>query len=347
MITVSGLTLILFLLNYRRKDKGARPLSFGKENVTTILQICLLFVLPVLSIIGALYRNTSPLLLMILGVAVLCVVSIFSDRLIHGKIFTLAIASASIALLLHTALISKYFMGSPDGFLEFYVFKLTEIGGCWHTPGPIISYSLIDNLNSLLSITILPTTYTAMLRIDGEVFFKLFYPLVFSLVPLALYKMYEKQTDKKVALLSVIFFISASITFYGLEPLSLARQIVGQFFFILSMFLMVENKLALGKKRVLLIIFAAALTVSHYSLAYIFLFYIVSLFVLSRIHIPLYRKEHTHVAKILSPSLILLLIALTFSWYIYVSDSPLNQLLNSVHRIIDNFNSDFFQGFRF
>lgn len=346
MIAISGLTLILLLLGYKQKDKEAKPVSFGKVNAATVLQICLLPVLPVLSIVGALYHNTSFLSLMIFGVAIICVASTFSDRLIPGKIFPLAIVLTSIALLLHTALISKYFMGY-DVFNEFYVFKLTEIQASWHAPGIVTSYSIIDTLNSVLSITILPTIYTAILKIDGEIFFKLFYPLVFAFIPLALYKMYKQQTGKRVAFLSVFFFISTSITFYGIEPLSLNRQIIGQLFFILSIFLIIEKKMAIRKKRVLLIIFASALILSHYSLAYIFLSYILFLFILPRIArvraIFPYLKEHNHITQILSQSLILLLIALTFSWYIYVSNSPLNQLLYSFNRIINLFVSDFFR----
>ena len=339
MITVSGLTLILFLLSYREKNKEAKPLFLGNANVITILQICSLSVLPVLSIVGALYHNTSLLLFMILGVTFLCAISIFSDRVVSEKILPLAIASISVALLFHTALISKHLIGSPDCFNEFYVFKLTQIQGYWHSPGPIIYYSLIDTLNSILSITVLPTVYTAVLAIDGEIFFKLFYPFVFSLVPIALYKMYEQQTGRKVAFLSVFYYMSVSIVFYGLEPIGLARQITGCLFFILCIYLITDKRLALAQRRVLLIIFGAALIVSFYSVAYIFLFYIVLLFVISRVLILLYRKASTHV---LSLGLVLLLIAITFLWYIYVSNSPLNQLSNSIDRITSSIHRDLF-----
>jgi len=237
-------------------------------------------------------------------------------------------------------------MGS-DAFNEFYVFELTNIQLSWHAAGIGTSVSTIDMLNSILSVTILPTIYTTILKADGEIFFKLFYPIVFALTPLVLYKMYEEQTGKKVAFLSVFLFISTSIAFYGIEPLSLNRQIVGQLFFVLSMFLIIEKKMITGKKRILLIIFASALVLSHYSLAYIFLFYISFLFIFHRIAriqaIFPHLKEHAHVTQILSPSLILLLIGVTFSWYMYVSNSPLNQLSSSVNHIINFFVSDFFR----
>ena len=346
IIAISGLTLILLLLGFKQIDKEVKPVSFGKANTINVLQICLLLVLPVFGIVGALYHNTEFLILMILGVGIMCAASIFSDRLIPRDFLPLAIFLTSIALLLHTALISKHLMGY-DAFNEFYVFKLTEIQGSWHAPGIVISYSLIDTINSILSVTILPAVYTVILKIDGAIFFKLFYPLVFALIPLVLYKMYEQQTGSRVAFISVFFFISMSITFYGIEPLSLNRQIIGQLFFILSIFLIIEKKMVTRKKRVLLIIFASALVLSHYSLAFIFLSYILFLFIFPRIAraraIFPYLKEHHHITQILSKSLILLLIALTFSWYIYVSNSPLNQLLYSVNRIIKFFVSDFFR----
>jgi len=339
MITINGSTLVLLLLSWRRKDQEASFSFSGRLNSTTFLQICFVLVLPVTSIVGALYHNTLLLLLMILGVAILYVISIFSNRILPEKFFPLAIASISISLLLHTVLISKYFMGSQDGFSEFYVFKLTESAGYWNAPGSIISYTLIDSLNSLVSITILPTIYTVLLGIDGEIFFKLFYPFLFSLVPLALYQLFEKQTGKKIALLSVFFVVSISIAFYGLEPLSLTRQITGQFFLVLSILLITQKELPPVKSRILLMVFGAAIVVSHYSLAYIFLFYIAAFFILSRFSILPYRKGSL---VVLTYGIALFLIAFTFFWYVYVSNSPLNQLANSINNIVRWFSTDIF-----
>jgi len=339
LLTLSGLTLFLLLLAYRQKGKEPIISSLEKISIATVLHFLFLLMLPILSISGTLYNNAMLLIFAILGIAVLFAATMFSDRLIPKKLFPWAIASASISLLFHTVFISKYLFGW-DIFLEFYVFRLTELGSFWMASGQIIGHSLVDSLNSTLSITILPTIYTAILRIDGKIFFKLFYPFVFSIIPLTLYKLYEQQTGKKLAILAVFFFISTSIAFYDLEPLSLARQIIAQLFVILATYVIIENNIPLKKRRVLFLIFAAAIILSHYALAFLFLFFIVSLHVLSTIR-PFSQQKIVR-GHFLSTGLVLLQIALTFSWFIYVSDSPLNQMIDSFQHMITSFVTDLF-----
>jgi len=339
LTTISGMTIILFMLNCRNKGMKSKTEFFEKLGNIDIIRICLLSMLAFLGIVGALYQITALLLIMVVGVAALCVISVFSDRLTPRSIFPWIVVSVSVALIFHSSLVSQHLMGSQDVFSEFYVFRLTEAKGFWLPPGTKMDYSLIDNLESLLSISILPTIYTTILGIDGELFFKLFYPLVLSLLPLALYTMYKEQTGRRIAILSVFFYMSNPIVFYGLEPLSLSRQVVAQLFFVLAISLIIENKLEFGRKKILLIVFGAALIISHYSIALIFLFYITLLFVVSRLGVVWNRAP---LERTLSPVLILLMYALTFSWYFYVSNSPINQLLNSVNHIGRWFTADLF-----
>lgn len=341
MAITSILTLVLFVVCQRHTVGATHTDKNIVLNWSIALQTVFLSSLLVLSIVGAVYHNTAMLLVMILGIAISWVASVFSSRLIPTKMFPLALTIIAAALLFHTVLISKYYIG-VDIFAEFYVFKLTDFAGFWHAPGPIMSYSLIDSLNSMLSITVLPKVYTVILGVDGELFFKLFYPLLFTLVPLTLYKMYERQIDRKAALVSALCFVSTSITFFGPEPLSLSRQMLGQVFFVLAMFIVVEKQLPIWSKRFLLVVFTSALVVSHYSLAFIFVFMIIAIYAFPRI-MSIFRTSRflgTN-GQVLTLGMVLLLIALTFSWYIYVSDSPLNQLSNSAHRIVSMFTSDF------
>jgi uncharacterized membrane protein len=340
MATISILTLVLFVVCQRHTVGATQTDKNIVLNWSIALQTVFLSSLLVLSIVGAVYHNTAMLLVMILGIAISWVASVFSSRLIPTKMFPLALTIIAAALLFHTALISRYYVG-VDIFAEFYVFKLTDFAGFWHAPGAIMSYSLIDSLNSILSITVLPKVYTVVLGVDGELFFKLFYPLLFALVPLTLYKMYERQIDRKAALVSALLFVSTSITFFGPEPLSLSRQMLGQFFFVLSIFLVVEKQLPVWSKRFLLVIFTFALVVSHYSLAFIFVFMIIAIYAFPKI-MSIFRTRFLKTnGQVLTLGMVLLLIALTFSWNIYVSNSPFNQLSNSVHRIVSMFTSDF------
>jgi uncharacterized membrane protein len=275
---------------------------------------------------------------MILGIVALFVVGVTRNRIAPPKVFPLLVLSASVALLFNTVLVSKYVIGS-DVFSELYVFRTVMINGFWFPSGPsVLGYTIIDSLNSLLSITILPAAYTTVTGMNADVLFKILYPFVFSFLPLALYRMYEQQIDKKSALLSVFFFIAIPTAFFGPEPMSLDRQTTGQFFFILSILLLSQPRPAYGRKQVLLVVFGASAIVSHYALAFVLLIYLVSFYIFSRVRIFPFRKASM---KSLYLGTVVLVAVLTFSWYIYVSASPLNQLQQSVNRITSMFTTDF------
>jgi len=249
---------------------------------------------------------------MIIIIVALYALSVSSTRLIPTKLYPLMIFAISIALVFHVSLTYKYIMGT-DAPLEYYVFRLTEIEGNWRPPGPSIDPSSPARFNSMLSITILPTIYSVLLNTKGEILFKVFYSFVFSLVPLTLYRIYERQTGRLAALLSALFFISSPIVFYGVEPLGLNRQIIGELFFALSIFLLLHKEIATRKRRLLLIVFGAALVVSHYSLSYIYLTYVVFIFTMSKI------KGDSD--KALDGVMVFSFFVITFSWYMFVSSS--------------------------
>ena len=135
----------------------------------------------------------------------------------------------------------------------------------------------------MLSVTILPTIYYSLMNCSGEVIFKSLYPFVFSLVPVALFTVYSKQLAKTTSFLASIFFVSGSIVFYGVEPLSLNRQIIGTLFLALSILIIIDKSLSVGKRRFLLIVFGGALIVSHYSLLLIYLFLVISLYIILKV----------------------------------------------------------------
>ncbi|MGD8506729.1 MAG: DUF2206 domain-containing protein, partial [Candidatus Bathyarchaeota archaeon] len=219
-----------------------------------------------------------------------------------------------------------------DIHLENYVFRATESRGYWSPPNLGVVGALSHaRFESVLSITILPTVYSLLLDVEGEIIFKIIYPLIFSLVPLVLYRIYEVQMRRSVALFSVFFFMSSPYAFFGAEPLSLGRQMVGEFFLVLSIFLLVDKSMSEQKQRVLFLVFGAALVVSHYALSYFYVFLVVLTFLLL-------RKWRSR--KLLSAVSVLLLLTMTFLWYLYISDAPLIKLTEDFRRIYYNFIED-------
>ena len=127
-----------------------------------------------------------------------------------------------------------------------------------------------------------PSQHTETLNINREFIFKLIFAFILSLIPLGIYRICDLQTGKKkYALLSAFFFMSTPYSFYGIEPLAVERQIVATLFLILSVLLLVDKKLELRKRRIMFMIFSAALIISHYALAYIYLAYIAFIFILN------------------------------------------------------------------
>ncbi len=326
-VAISAFTLTVFFIEYRRDLSETLKLktSFeGKLKNVFPLSI-ILFLLPLLSAIGVLYLNVSVILLSDAIIAALCVMSVVSRRLVPENLFPFLIFSISIALVCQVPLTSKYIVGF-DANLEYYVFRLTQINGHWGFLNANVNSLVTLNYDSMLSITLLPAVYSALMHAQGEIVFKILYPFIFSLVPLTLYRICEKQFGKLIGLLSALFFVFTSTAFYGTEPLGLNRQIVGELFLILSVFLLISKTIPVTKRRWLLIIFGAALVVSHYSLAYIYLAIVAVVFIISRVK-PRFDDA-------LNTVTVLLLFVMTFSWYSLTSASaPLISLINTIKTV--------------
>jgi uncharacterized membrane protein len=267
---------------------------------------------------------------MIIIIAILIPLAAFSRKFLPTELYPLAIFAIGLGLLLHMTLISRYNIGY-DINTEYYVFKMTQIQAYWTKPGTVLFETQIANFQSDLSITILPTIYADLINISGELTFKLVFGFMFSLVPLVLYRIFEVQTRKTFAFLSTFVFMSTPFGFYGTEPLGLNRQMLAELFFVLSVFLLIDRSVDFRKRTLLLLTFSFGVVVSHYSTSYIYLLFIVLIFVLC------YMKANVGV---LTKEVVLFICAITFSWYLYISNSAFLGLTSSIGNIFTSFGSD-------
>jgi uncharacterized membrane protein len=331
MLTMTGLTLALFVVGLKRDVEAPLDLiEFENRLPTRIFVKAIPFAfLPVIGIIGAIYRDFAVPLL-IIAIAVLFVLCMVSTRLIPPKLYPFLIFVICLALALQFTLMSQHVMGN-DAPLEYRVYQLTAIDGVW---SPLNSGSQIEiYYTSMLSITILPTIFSVLLNINGELLFKILYPLLFCLVPLTLYRTLSTQGWKaSTSLLAVFFFISSPLVFYGSEPLSIERQIVGELFLILSIFLILDVKDTSNTKNLFLVVFGAALVVSHYSLTFIYLGYLVFMLIVSMIG----RKS----TPVLSAKFVLLMLVVALGWYISYASPMLQEINSSFRSIVSNFQTD-------
>lgn len=327
ILTLGIITAVLAIISYYRNNKSSVPASLIKPSKFFPRALLLTFI-PVLAIFGALFNNSTLLVLMIAIIAILIITIALSKKLISSQLYPIIIIIIAVSLLFHFSLISKYLTGW-DVFLEVYVYNVTKFNSFWN---PNIVFNPAT-LNGMLSITILPTIFSNISNIQGEWVFKIIYPLLFSFVPLTLFRTWEKQTGKLVAFLAAFFFMF-SPKFYDTSEM---RQVIAELFLALLLYLIVNKKIP-GRKRVMLsVVFGAALVISHYSTSYIFLFTIGFAWFFSYI-----SKNVELKSRGISSSFVLLLFVMAFFWYTYVSSAPLNALGGFVNNIMNSFSIDFF-----
>ncbi len=338
MVTTGALTLAIFIFSQTRGIKiNSNNYSqlFHAEIDTKGVILCVVSIsLLSLSIVGGLYHSVFLMVSAITGTAAIFATSIFLYKRIPSCYYTFALFVVSLGLLLQTILLTRHIMGWSDIFGEYHVYESVRAAGKWVSPGTVPSHDVISNLNSILSVTILPTAYSTVLNLNGELIFKLIYPFILCFVPIFLFKTYETQLGKIVALLSVFFFIADPTNFYGSGSLSLAREMITYLFLSAMIFCFVKQDMDLSTRRVLVIVFSAGLAVSHYSLAFLSAFLIVFVYVAMRIA---GKKD-----ALLNLSLVLCIVGITFAWYMYVATPPLNNLTDAINNVGSRLATDVF-----
>ncbi len=345
-VVVIGLSALAY---FRERQEPYQPVArppFAWKGIVSP-PIMLLVMLPLLSILGAYMVNAygdNTLLLVALGVIALVAILIGLNRFIPPTLYPLAIVMISIALLWHWSLISGYLWGY-DIHHEHYFQSQVLSNGVWNA-------DLRSNVNSMLSVVILAPAYSLVLGVDSVWIIKIVYPVFFSLLPLALFQVFRRQSNERIGFLAVFLFISYSVFFSDMAQLG--RQQIAEVFFGLFVMALLDNAMTDGKKRLLLVVFGMAIVVSHYGLAYFFLFYLViSAFLLVLLRNRYLNNRWDNVrtrfsrgseegsldtsAVSLTTTMIFLMIVFCFAWYMYIgSGSPVNSLVNIGVNTINN-----------
>jgi uncharacterized membrane protein len=278
------------------------------------LVILLFLQLPILSIIGAIYvnayQNNLLLLFMLIAISLLFIVSIMFKKLLPSKLWPFAVLMIATAILCHSSLISNYILPfGSDVPIEFCVFKTTQNNAYWNSTPPSFWDIRYGRINTMLSVTILPTLYSTLLKIDPTWTLKLIFPIIFAFVPLGLYQIWQIHVGKKYAFISTFLFM-AQETFYT-ELLGLNRQMIAELFFVLLLLVILNKKMKPVNKMICFIIFSFCLVTSHYSLAEIFLF-----FISFALTVMIILK---HPSRNITVSMVIFFFAVMFTWYIYIS----------------------------
>ena len=353
IIAIGAIVSILCVICYVIDRDFQDPDYIDTKNILspTVLFLCLIPFLAIFGTYVANFYHTNCILLLTLALIAVIAALIGVDLFISQKMIPLAILLIAISLVFHKSLISMYVWGW-DINLELYLTNLVKMHSIWD---PTISFTC----NGMLSLVMLAPIYSIISDLSIIWVFKLIYPFLFSLVPLGLYRAFQKQTDDKIAFVSCLFFMSIN-TFYT-EMLQLARQQIAELFLVLLILLMINQNMNKSKRSFLIIIFSISLAVSHYGLSNIFMLCLISAWIM------LVLSENQKIQKIVSkffPNLgnklalnpgntksnyrpinstfVLLFITFTLTWSIFVSDSSVFESITSIGgRIISSISTDF------
>lgn len=329
MVTLNSVIILLW----------ATYIKNGEENFTYfrprgLNPLIALFMIPfVLSIVGVTwvnaFGNNLILLVMLITISLLFVACFIYNKLTLWNIYPLVVFVIAISLLYHCSLVSNY-VHTGDAHMEYFIFQRVKHNAYWSANYPWdVTYG---RLNSMLSVTILPTIFSVLLNMDTTWVFKILYPFIFSFVPLGLYKIWQKNIGERIAFASAFFFMVTHV-FYT-EMLGLNRQMTGELFFVLLLLVVLNKSIHSFKKSLCFFVFSIALIASHYSLALIFFFFM--LFSLISLHVLKRSSRSITVAMVLQ------FFVLMFTWYVYTSRSAIFESFISYGEYVLSQLSNFF-----
>jgi uncharacterized membrane protein len=151
-----------------------------------------------------------------------------------------------------------------DIYTEYQYYSIAAAQGFWN-------YAIPNSVNACLSIVILGPAYSQIMDISGIWLFKAIYPLLFSLVPVIIFRFLRIQIGGLRSFLAVFLFMAMPT--FSLEMIGLCRQQIAELFLALFILLLVDRRIKAGPKLAMLIMFSVSIAVSHYSVGFISLIY--------------------------------------------------------------------------
>lgn len=326
LLSINLVTLFLLILSYFIDKEFIPPKLSVKISLKHLFLMLPLF----LSIFGTYlinyYNNNLGIIVMIMVIATIIFMVGFNK--IDKSLYSFVIMIISISLLFQNSLISNYISGF-DIQREYFLAKLVIYNFKWETFSNLAS---LTDLNSILSISILPAYFYYICNIDIVWVYKIVYPLIFALVPLGIFKLFKREFNGKIAFFSVIYFIVSYSFFYNM--MQLMRQLIAEVFVVAIILLFLDKKMDKKSRSILLVIFLFSLTMSHYGLAYIFLAVLIGVYLLQCLF-NIYKKSKIDT---INSTIIFLFLITVLSWYIYNNNSSvfisILEIFNSVYNSI-------------
>lgn len=327
-----AMCVVLFAISFFGRNSVGWSCQFPEITKKKLAALAPLSIVFVTAVSGAVLTTSWILMLMLGAIGILVAVGIFGRKYLPTEFYPVAVLIFAISLVLHRELISSNLLGW-DVFGEFYVFNLSHLSGLWNPTLALPIPQLLD-YNSMLSVTVLPTILFDITNIQPEWIFKIAYFLIYIFVPLAIYEAYRKDFGRSIAFLSAFYF-----AFFPRFFMEERRQIIGELFFVLLVFTILSKTLTPKSKKILLVVFALSLVVSHYSISYIAIFCLgfswIVLFVLQK---PVFRhRVRAKVAsakRMIDAKFVVLISLFAAIWYTFFSVSLNKTFTSFVQHVI-------------
>ena len=260
----------------RNKDLKPFDIKVPKLDALNNIFFIIPITFPVLAILGAFLLNnhgSNYLTMIMLGAIAIYVllVVIFRKRL-NENIYPWALYWIGLALLLMYSMRSWFVIGF-DINGEMQIARLALLNNHW-------SINLLQGAyNSCLSLSLLSPIISFFCDISMELIFKLMIQILFAIIPIILYCLYNKIINRKIFSFLACFFFISQIFFIEQMP-ALIRQEIAYLFFALFFLIIFSRRFI--QNKFLLLIFGFSIIVSHYSTSYIFIFSLLLVFLFQK-----------------------------------------------------------------
>ena len=227
------------------------------------VRLAWLFILPLAAVAGALrlnngHGNAVALIALVAFVALLVTTAIFSARL-DKILLEIIIYVAALATSWSYSLRGDGVYGF-DIFTEYQRLQQTIGSGVWAAAHPSDAYG------AMLSVTIMPAELHALSGMPGILVFKIVYPIIYALFPMAIFDLARR------IILPCWAFVAAAFTigqYAFIEIVSIARQEIALVLFAALIMAILDTRVRRRSQWALIAILGLAITLSHYSTTYV------------------------------------------------------------------------------
>lgn len=196
-------------------------------------------------------------------ILVCAIVGLVAFGKVNQKCYPFILYGIAVGMVLQTSLAGAYLVGS-DIHLEYYYAQLYSGKDVWLPMWSVTQETALVN-------TYMATVAHKVFHIPLIWLYKIVYPSIFASVPVIMYFVFTKWVSRQNAFLASMFFIAFPV-FY-LEMPTIARQMIGESFLALFLFLVIKSNLRLKYKLPLVMVVGMLVVLAHYATGLVFLMF--------------------------------------------------------------------------